>query len=218
MSQIGGSPADTLTNHSSTDQGHRFLVQYTHAAPGFDTRVVGVAEYLSFHNEDTTATAISDHARVAGYGLLEQTVGKSHVWAAFGAAGAGSCTIVSGAACSTNGLNATLGAIGYLYRFSKDTDIYMVGYRITNGASATYVTNPSLGTMGVGADVTSFGIGMLHSFTATVLKGSHRGAPAPTPPPAPPPAPTPETAPTAAPVPAPPAPEPAPAPTPPPNP
>jgi predicted porin len=219
MSQIGGSPGDTLTNHSSTDLGNRLLVQYTHASPGYDTRIVAVGESLSFKNDDTTANAVSEHSRLAAYALIDQAVGKSHVWAAFGASGAGSCSIVGGAACSTDGLDATLGALGYLYRFSKDTDIYAVFYRITNGASAAHVTSPALGTMGVGADVTSFGIGMLHSFTATISKGSHRDKPAP--PPAPPPAPTPETAPTPDPVPAP-APDPTapppPAPTPPPNP
>jgi predicted porin len=226
MSQIGGSPGDTLNNTSSMDIGQRVLLQYTHTSPGFDTRIVGVGEYLSFKNEDRTPGAVRRHARLAGYGLIEQAVGKVHIWAAFGAAGAGNCALVGGAMpCSTAGLDANLGALGLLYRFSKDTDLYAVGYRITNGASAAYVTNPSLGTMGVGADVSSFGIGMLHSFNATLVKATHRGKPAPPPPPAPGPplAPNPETAPTPAPVPAP-APDPnappppAPAPTPPPNP
>ncbi|HET7504830.1 MAG TPA: porin, partial [Kofleriaceae bacterium] len=230
MSQIGGSPGDTQTNRSSTDLGHRFVASYTHASPGFDTRVVGVFEYLSFKNDDTTPNAIKEHDRPAGYGLVEQTIGKSHVWVALGGAGAGTCSIVGGAECSTRGLGATMAVLGYLYRFSKDTDFYAVTYRTTNNASASYVTFPPLGPNAPGADISSVGIGLLHSFTATVLKGSHRAKPAPTPPPAPPPAPQPETAPTTAPVPAPspapgtgpataPAPAPpTPAPTPPPNP
>ncbi|HEU4728886.1 MAG TPA: porin [Kofleriaceae bacterium] len=226
MSQIGGSPADTPTNRSSTDLGHRAIATYTHAAPGFDTRVVGAFEYLSYSNDDTTANAIKDHSRAAFYGLVEQTLyGKSHVWVAAGIAGAGSCSIVGGGACSTDGLGANMLVAGYLYRFSKDTDLYAVAYRTSNDTSASYVTFPPLGTNAPGADISSVGIGMLHSFTATVLKGSHRGHPAPTPPPAPAPAPPPETAPTTAPVPAPspapgtpPATEPAPASTPPPAP
>jgi predicted porin len=218
MSQIGGSPGDTLTNHSSTDLGHRVIASYTHPAPGFDTRLTGAFEYLSWKNDDTTANAISEHARAAFWGTIDQTfLGKNHLWASFGLAAAGSCAIVGGAACSTKGLGANMLVLGYIYRFSKDTDFYAVTYRLTNDDAATYATFTPLGVTAAGADITSFGIGLLHSFTATVLKGSHRGAPAPTPPPAPPPAPAPETAPTTAPVPAP---EPgtAPAPAPPPKP
>lgn len=205
MSPIGGSPGDTLTNHSSTDLGHRVIASYTHAAAGFDTRLTGAFEYLSWKNDDTTPNAVSEHARPAFWGTIDQQLfGKNHIWASFGLAGEGSCAIVGGAACSTKGLGANMAVLGYIYRFSKDTDFYAVTYRLTNGDAATYATFTPLGVTAAGADISSFGIGLLHSFTATVLKGSHRGAPAPTPPPAPAPAPAPETAPTVAPAPAPP--------------
>jgi predicted porin len=218
MSPIGGSPGDTLTNTSSLDTGHRVIASYTHAAPGFDTRITGAFEYLSWKSEDTTPNAVKEHARSAFWGTIDQTVfGKSHVWASFGLAGAGSCAIVGGAPCSTKGLGANMAELGYIYRFSKDTDLYAVAYRLTNDDFATYATFTPLGVTAAGADISSFGIGMLHSFTATVLKGSHRGAPVPDPGLAPSPARVPETAPTTAPVPAPPpdpsaAPAPAPAP------
>ncbi|HEX7842476.1 MAG TPA: porin, partial [Kofleriaceae bacterium] len=133
MSQLGGSPGDTNTNRSSTDVGQRFLAQYIHATPGFDTRVLGIFEYLSYKNDDTNMNAIDGHSRAAYYGLVEQTLfGKHHVWVAFGQALDGSCSFVSGAPCSTAGLGATDAVLGYIYRFSKDIDFFAAAYRITN--------------------------------------------------------------------------------------
>lgn len=196
MSQLGGSPGATNTNRSSTDVGHRGLVQYTHATPGFDTRVVGVFEYLSYKNDDTNMNAIDSHSRAAYYGLVDQTLfGKHHIWLGFGQALDGSCSIVSGAPCSTAGLGATDAVLGYVYRAAKGIDFYAAAYRITNHASASYSTFPPLGGPAApGADVESFGIGMLYNFSATIAKGSHRAPPAPAPPmaaPEPPPTPPP---------------------------
>jgi predicted porin len=215
LSQQGGSPGATATNRSSTDLGHRLIATYTNKVRGFDTRLVGVFEYLSYKNDDTNPMnprAVNEHSRAAYYGLLDQTLlGKSHVWVAFGRALDGSCSLINGEECSTNGLGANMGVLGYLYRVSKDTDFYAVGYRITNKFSASYSTFPALGgPAATGADVQGVGIGMLYQFSATVLKGSKRALhPTPAPPPAAPvptpapdvtPGPTPEPAPAPAPA------------------
>jgi hypothetical protein len=96
-----------------------------------------------------------------------------------------------------------MGVLWYLYRWSKDPDFYAVTYRITNDPAATYATFPPLGATAAGADISSFGIGMLHSFSVTVAKGSHRGKSASVPPPAPASAPASAPAPGSAPAPAP---------------
>lgn len=222
MSQQGGSPGATNTNSSSTDFGHRVVASYTHAQPGFDTRVVGVFEFLSYKNDDTTSpTAVSEHSRAAYYGLVDQTLfGKNHVWFGFGQAADGSCALVGGGACSTNGLGASMGVLGYVYRFSKDMDFYAAGFRITNKASASYNTfTPLGGPAAPGSDVQGLGVGLVYQFSATIARGSHRVRhPTPAPPPA---APVPTQAPDVTPGPAPaadqpptPVPAPAPAPTP----
>jgi len=202
LSQQGGSMAPTNTNRSSTDLGHRIVASYTHLEKGFDTRVTGVFEYLSYKNDDTTsATAVNKHARAAYYGVLDQTLlGKHHIWGTFGQALDGSCSVVGGTTCSTDGLGATLGSLGYFYRFSKDTDVYAVGYRLINKASASYSTFPPLGGPAApGADVQAFGIGMVHQFSATISRGSHRARPpAPAPAPVPAPAPAPDVTPAPA--------------------
>lgn len=185
MSQLGGSPGDTNTNRSSTDTGNRLVAQYLHRAPGFNTRALGVFEYLSYNNDDTTPNAVSAHSRAAVYGLVEQTLfGKHHVWLALGQAFAGSCSIVGGAACSTSGLGANDVALGYLYRASPTTDFFAVAYRISNDTSASYSTFPPLAPTAPGADVSGIGVGMLYSFVGTVSRGSHRAkAPGESPPP-----------------------------------
>jgi predicted porin len=214
VDQLGGS-SPSPTNRSSLDQGHQVVAQYTNVAAGYDTRAVGVFEYLAYDSDDTTvdpmnASIANKYSRAAFYGLIDQTVmGKHHVWGAFGLATAGSCEIVSGANCSTAGLGANMITLGYLYRFSRTTDFFVAAYRITNKASSSYVTSPGLGVpaiAGPGADLEAIGVGFIHAFSAKI------GATKP-PPVAPPPAPLPQ------PEAAPPAPPPGgPAPVPPPNP
>jgi predicted porin len=209
MAQLGGS-GPSLTNRSSLDQGHQVVAQYTNAAPGFDTRIVGVFEYLSYSSDDTTVNPMNPnvattYSRPAFYGLIDQTVmGKHHVWGAFGLASAGSCELVNGT-CSTAELGANMITLGYLYRFSRTTDLFIAGYRITNKGSSSYVTSPPLGApavAGAGADLEAIGIGLIHQFSAKISAPT----PKPTTPPAAPvpepvPAPPPETAPPPAPPP-----------------
>jgi hypothetical protein len=81
--------------------------------------------------------------------------------------------------------------VGYLYRFSRNTDFFAAAYRITNKASSSYVTSPPLGTPGVGADLEAIGVGFIHAFSAKIGGPPPKpAAPAPPPPepaPAPPP-------------------------------
>jgi predicted porin len=205
MTPQGGSMADTPTNRHATDLGHRFIASYTNPQPGFETRAVGVFEYLSYDNDDTNAVGIKSHARPAYYLLVDQTLmAKHHVYAAFGQALPGSCSFVPGVttSCTTEGLGANMVALGYVYRLSKDTDFYAAGYRITNDASASFSTFPPLGAPPApapGADVQGIGIGMLYQFSAPIVRGQRRGARPTAPPPAAPPVPAPATTPDVAP-------------------
>jgi hypothetical protein len=212
LAQQGGSPGASATNPSSTDMAHNVVASYTvRAAPGFDTRLVGVFEYLSYQTDDTAPGAVDEHARAAYYGLVDQTLlGKHHVWAAFGQALDGSCAVVGGGDCSTDGLGANMAVLGYIYRASKNTDLFAAAYRIGNQDSASYTTFPPLGPAGPGADIKGIGIGMLHQFSVTIAP---RPRPAPTPVAEPAPvAPIPAPEPPAVPEPAPPAPAPPPQP------
>jgi len=213
MSAQGGSPGPTLTNTSSTDLGAKLVAQYTNPAPGFETRVVGLFEYLSYKNQDTTMNANTAHSRPVLYGLIDQAVGKHHFWLGGGKAFEGSCERNAPAtSCVTTGLGATDLVLGYLYRASKSFDIWASAWRISNDFAASYTSSPSLGApTAPGVMVEAFGIGMIYTFSAKVVGPPAKPAAAPPPPPAPSvPTPAPTTEP--GPVPPPTAPEPSPSP------
>src|ERR1041384_2876971 len=105
------------------------------------------------------------YSRSAFYALIDQSFGKHHIYGAYGQALKGTCSVVSGADCSTDGLNANMAVLGYVYRFSKNTDIWLSAYRITNGSAASYTTSPGLaGPTAPGAAVEAVGIGMVYQF------------------------------------------------------
>lgn len=188
MSFQGGSAPDTHANQASTDWGNKTIVQFTNKASGFDTRVVGLAEFLSYKNKDTTMNANIEHSRWAFYGLIDQTLfGKHHLWVGGGKALEGSCSKFGGATCITTGLSAVDTVVGYIYRASSSTDIWAAAYRISNDFAASYTTSPATGTPAPGASVEAFGLGILYTFSAKISKPAK--AP-PAPPPAVPPVPT----------------------------
>jgi predicted porin len=193
MSVQGGGAADTHANQASTDWGNKTVLQYTNAVPGFDTRVLGLAEYLSYKNKDTTMGANIEHARWAFYGLIDQTLfGKHHLWVGGGKAMEGTCSKFGGMPCITTGLSAVDGVVGYIYRASKSTDFWAAAYRISNDFAASYTTSPATGTPAPGTSIEAFGLGILYTFSAKVVGPPTR----PAPPPGPVPAATPTPAPT----------------------
>lgn len=201
MSFQGGSMPATATNRSSTDWGDKTVVQVASSVPGFATRVVGVAEYLSYKNKDNAApnaanpsmNANVEHARWAFYGLLDQTLfGKHHIWVGGGKAMEGTCSKIGGAPCITTGLSAIDTVVGYIYRASKSTDFWAAAYRINNDFAASYSTSPALGAAPApGANVEAIGLGILYTFSAKIIGPPTKPKPAPEPPPTTPtPAPT----------------------------
>jgi len=203
MSFQGGSMPATATDRSSTDWATKSVAQFTSSVPGFETRVIGVAEYLSYKNKDTVMNANNEHARWSFYGLIDQTLaGKHHLWVGGGKAMEGTCAKVGGAACITTGLSAIDTVVGYIYRPSKSTDFWAAAYRISNDFAASYTGSPPLGAPPApGSTIEAFGVGILYTFSAKVIGPSTKG-PAPAPPPAatPTPAPTNEPGPVPAPT------------------
>jgi hypothetical protein len=155
--------------------------------------VLGLAEYLSYKNKDTTMGANIEHARWAFYGLIDQTLfGKHHIWVGGGKALEGTCSKFGGMPCITTGLSAVDGVVGYIYRASKSTDFWAAAYRISNDFAASYTTSPATGTPAPGTSIEAFGLGILYTFSAKVVGPPTR----PAPPPGPVPAATPTPAPT----------------------
>lgn len=201
MSQLGGSPGATNTNKSSTDWGNKFVAQYTTPIKGMETRILGIAEFLSFKNDETSTmmtgpgmTALNTaFSRWAVYGLVEQSFGPHHLWLGLGKAFEGTCEKVGGAHCITTGLGATDHVIGYLFRASKSFDFWAAAYRISNDFAASYTSSPSVGAAPApGTMVEAVGVGMIYTFSAKIVGPPTKAQPAPPPPPpsVPTPAPT----------------------------
>jgi predicted porin len=169
LSLIGGAPGGTETNPSSRDVGQTGVLAYTFQfGPNWSTRLVATADYLFYENDDTFAGNVDQYQRAAFYGLVDQGYKAHHVWAAYGRAEAGKCSLVGGGDCSTAGLGAQMMTLGYLYRFSKDTDVYAVAYQVVNKNAAAYTPFPPIDPQPApGANVRSIGIGVLHHFSAT---------------------------------------------------
>jgi predicted porin len=168
MAQLGGSkPA--YTNRSSTDFGNNVVAYYTLSLPDFSLRVLGAFDFLRYKSDDTMPGAVNMYSRPAFYALIEPAILNHHVWLAYGQALPGSCERVGGAACSTDGLGATDLSVGYIYRFSENTDVFAVGYRVINKESGRYAPVPPIGgTIAAGADTLGVGIGLIYKFSAEI--------------------------------------------------
>ena len=162
MSQIGGSAAGTATNSSSKDHGHKLVVLYRIGS----TRLTGLIEQLEYRNNDSLAGAVRGYKRNAFYGVVEQFFSNSSsVWFSYGRASDGSCTRVGGAACSTHAIGANYMTTGYIYRFTKRTEVFAAYYRLSNKENGTYSPGPIVGaSIAPGADTIGVGVGMVHYF------------------------------------------------------
>jgi hypothetical protein len=70
----------------------------------------------------------------------------------------GSCTILGGAVCTTNGLNGSLTSVGAKYSYSKDIALFML-YAANRNAS-----NASISSSAVGGNITNVAAGVLLKF------------------------------------------------------
>ena len=163
MAQLGGAAAGTLTNSGSKDKAHKFVLLWVIG----NTRITGMVEQLDYSTEDSVAGNVNRYKRTAWYGVLEQRfANNSSVWISYGRAADGSCSRVGGAACSTHALGADYLTLGYIYRFSKRTEVFAAYYRLNNKESAQYSPGPTVSTLAVapGADTSAAGVGMIHYF------------------------------------------------------
>lgn len=161
MSQLGGSAAGTLANPTSRDNANKLVAIWRIG----NTRIALAAEELRYKNSDSTAGAITEYKRRAYYALLEQRFGNHRLWGSYSRADDGSCVRNGPLACTTNDLGANYWAVGWIYTFSKRTEVYVAYYRLNNKASATYSPQPIVGaSIAPGADTVASGVGIIHYF------------------------------------------------------
>lgn len=75
----------------------------------------------------------------------------------------GSCSLVGGGACSTDGLDANMISAGVGYTLSKRTLLFGLATRLDNGKSALFSQTNNFDP-NRGADTSAFAVGMSHSF------------------------------------------------------
>ena len=166
MSQLGGSAAGTLANQHSKDTGHKFVWLYRIG----NTRFTGLYEKLKYTNEDTTNGQVKEYKRDAWYLVLEQffSGNKMSVFGSYGRAADGDCTRVgvTSSACITTALGAKYMTLGWIYRFSKRTELVIAYYKMDNKLNAQYSPGPAVNAVSVapGADTTGAGVGLIHFF------------------------------------------------------
>ena len=155
------SAAGSLTNPSSKDRAHKLVVLWRIG----ETRITGAVEELTYRNDDSVVDSMHEYKRRAFYVLGEQRFGNSSIWVSYGRAEDGSCSRVGSLACSTKDMGADYMTLGYIYRFSKRTELFFAYYRLNNKNSGTYSPQPIVGaSIAPGADTTGAGVGILHVF------------------------------------------------------
>jgi len=93
----------------------------------------------------------------------EHKIGAVTLAAAYGQGSEGSCSLVGGVACSTNGLDGKMFSVGAAYSLSKRTMLYALASRINNGDSALY-ENLAKTDVAMGQNISTAAFGISHSF------------------------------------------------------
>ncbi|HEU5075532.1 MAG TPA: porin [Polyangiaceae bacterium] len=184
----------TFMPRSSTDVGHLGLVSLRfNRETDYETRLVGVGDYLSYHTDVLSVNTINEFSRPAFYVLAQQSFGNHDVWVSYGQAFEGSCTITGGTPCTTGGLGAVYPSAGYMYSFAESASIYALGYYVINDVSARYTSFPMLDARensvdglpniaetSAGSDTFGAGIGFVYAFNVKLLGGDGEPKPAAT--------------------------------------
>ena len=78
-------------------------------------------------------------------------------------AGDGSCKITGGADCTTTGIASWMLSLGARYRFDRQTFVYLIANKLSNGASAQH-DNWAASTPNRGEDLKQMALGVSYSF------------------------------------------------------
>ena len=76
---------------------------------------------------------------------------------------AGSCSLVGGAVCTTDGLDGKMLNFGAAYYLSKRTFVFALYSKLWNGKSARY-NNMQIQSPAAGADIDHLMLGITHNF------------------------------------------------------
>ena len=95
---------------------------------------------------------------------VEHTIGAWTMVGTYGRASAGSCSLVGGVACSTDGLEGSMLSLGGSYSLSKRTALFALFSDLRNGKSASYSNAGQAAAPTTGQDLRQIALGMRHTF------------------------------------------------------
>lgn len=152
---------DTNLLANSRDSAVRATVQYKF---GKETRAEVNVANLKFEETGGAAGKFDSYEHMAWSIALEHKITPAvTLVGSYGQGTAGSCSLVGGAACSTNGLEGKMLNLGVGYNLSKRTMLFALASYMGNGISATY-SNLNDGKPLPGQDIKTFAVGISHSF------------------------------------------------------
>ncbi len=93
----------------------------------------------------------------------EHNMGPWQFAASIAQAAKGSCSLVGGAVCTTDGLKGTQVSVGSRYNFSKRTSIFGMYAKLYNGFAARY-NNLATGNPSSGSNISQLAVGIQHIF------------------------------------------------------
>ncbi len=135
---------------------------------GLGYRLLASTEFLLVWEnlKYTTSTGgVREFERDAWVGSVNHRMGRHHAILSYGKADAGSCSLTSGAACSTAGMGAEHWAAGYVFDMDANTWLYAFWSQIRNEEAAAYNFGVSgAPAAGVGADPKGVALGIRYRF------------------------------------------------------
>ena len=147
-------------NARARDTGLRATLQYRFG----DHTVEGNVARMTYRERGGRPGRFEDYRHVAGSVGVDSK--RSDAWrtaAAYDYAGAGSCRLFDGVACSTQGLDGRQLALGAAYYLSRRTYLFALYAKVWNGRSAQYNNVDGI-DMPPGADPRQFALGFTHNF------------------------------------------------------
>lgn len=151
---------DTNLNARSKDTALRLTGAYTF----FGNTTVEV-DYAIMEYKETGGTAgkFNSYKHNAFTVGLEHNMGAWQFAAAVAQSAKGSCSLVGGAVCTTDGFKGTQVSVGTRYSFSKRTSVFAMYAKLYNGFAARY-NNLAGGNPSNGSDISQLALGVQHSF------------------------------------------------------
>ena len=148
----------------SKDRSTRLMVLYNFASKAKVQVNVATVEYT----ESGGAAGKFEEYKNNRWSLTweQQWTGPWRTTVAYGNSSEGSCSLVGGAACTTNGLGGNMLTLGADYSFSRRTKLFLLYAKLNNrdAAQLRNLENVSASQVAPGTDIAQYALGIRHDF------------------------------------------------------